>query len=229
MGRTQCSISFFRLITDHPHAGGENNAWDVDGIAQAGPSPRGWGELPAISTHGGCRRTIPTRVGRTAPSSSTPRRTPDHPHAGGENNQVDSLTFHQPGPSPRGWGEPHPRRHRASPDRTIPTRVGRTHGGKRHYRRPADHPHAGGENFVGAFIGCALSGPSPRGWGEHVPYLSGTIPIRTIPTRVGRTRPAKQKPGDRTDHPHAGGENDWLIKYGQCIYGPSPRGWGELH
>ena len=111
---------------DHPHAGGENWMCSATGILCIGPSPRGWGELrraPLSSSH---FRTIPTRVGRTVGLVRRPLRTPDHPHAGGENLFPFCQLVVASGPSPRGWGERQAAHERIPPGRTIPTRVGRT-------------------------------------------------------------------------------------------------------
>ncbi len=66
---------------------------------------------------------------------------------------------------------------------------------------------------------CQRGGPRRRGGAEFC--------VRTIPTRVGRTRCRNHEPPSTTDHPHAGGENVALpgcVTFGP---GPSPRGWGE--
>ena len=52
------------------------------------------------------QRTIPTHVGRTAPTVQTPANFPDHPHARGENQQDGPEKSALGGPSPRTWGEP---------------------------------------------------------------------------------------------------------------------------
>ena len=72
------------------------------------------------------RRTIPTRVGRTADSTRYAEDPPDHPHAGGENVVFDVEEEDLFGPSPRGWGELERIEEVSHPARTIPTRVGRT-------------------------------------------------------------------------------------------------------
>ncbi len=158
--------------------------------------------------------------------SGFPRRA-DHPHAGGENNPHPRHAHRRAGPSPRGWGEQQAFGGIGRELRTIPTRVGRTRIlNSRLIIRP-DHPHAGGENSqdVGPCHGCA--GPSPRGWGERLVGEASANPVRTIPTRVGRTRVRDRRPGRCSDHPHAGGENDHVQRRDVPESGPSPRGWGE--
>ena len=72
----------------------------------AGPSPREWGKRVqgAGLEEGG--RTIPTRVGKTAPRSISTAQTADHPHASGENVQTGRMEGLETGPSPREWGKP---------------------------------------------------------------------------------------------------------------------------
>ncbi len=193
-----------------------------------GPSPRGWGErVPGISKNG-VNRTIPTRVGRTPPVCRTRFRTPDHPHAGGENANDKARFSASGGPSPRGWGELPPESIESQKARTIPTRVGRTSPAPRPNRESADHPHAGGENDPNRHIVHRGHGPSPRGWGEQRHPLRPALEVRTIPTRVGRTPPWPPASRRETDHPHAGGENASTLACSSSAAGPSPRGWGEL-
>ena len=172
-------------------------------------------------------RTIPTRVGRTPRLVKLVTGHTDHPHAGGENIILITPTARGAGPSPRGWGERMGAGRVYALGRTIPTRVGRTRNIQPPCGSSSDHPHAGGENARLALQFHADGGPSPRGWGE----LSGSHAItdrtRTIPTRVGRTRPPCHHALDRTDHPHAGGENAEPKMRAFLLPGPSPRGWGE--
>ena len=192
---------------DHPHAGGENFPREWEHFRRHGPSPRGWGEPALAATPIGRRRTIPTRVGRTPSSSSCPTRTPDHPHAGGENILPCPALGAELGPSPRGWGEPSGGAPKAQPIRTIPTRVGRTWPTARNSLASKDHPHAGGENYASMRWGDAPAGPSPRGWGELFARIRCQHGLRTIPTRVGRTSAELSLSAQQMDHPHAGGEN----------------------
>src|ERR1035437_3854092 len=112
--------------SDHPHAGGEHMRVDYHVLAQDGPSPRGWGALPANDASGMNPRTIPTRVGSTTEKVAAPRDPSDHPHAGGEHNHIPTAMGMVSGPSPRGWGARFQRETPALLFRTIPTRVGST-------------------------------------------------------------------------------------------------------
>ncbi len=100
-------------------------------------------------------------------AQSLPIAGPDHPHAGGENLPVWLRDAQIAGPSPRGWGELAEDLSEADPDRTIPTRVGRTDVRDAEFVGFADHPHAGGENRMPFGRRFAWFGPSPRGWGEQ--------------------------------------------------------------
>ena len=172
-------------------------------------------------------RTIPTRVGRTSELGTRNQRNSDHPHAGGENLAFALDQQALPGPSPRGWGEHWFKTGGSISPRTIPTRVGRTKRLVVNVPVGPDHPHAGGENQPRQSGVLSLRGPSPRGWGERKMILLIMTPMRTIPTRVGRTRPPHRARLGRTDHPHAGGENASASPRPPWSNGPSPRGWGE--
>ena len=166
VGRTTLSQWYHKLITDHPHAGGENALMFPSSISDAGPSPRGWGELGGVIAGLEVARTIPTRVGRTLTRCMrcTPRT--DHPHAGGENSPRPAASPATGGPSPRGWGERPTSPTWSCWGRTIPTRVGRTIRPSLTPCMYTDHPHAGGENSRVRQARARESGPSPRGWGE---------------------------------------------------------------
>ena len=174
-----------------------------------------------------CERTIPTRVGRTCAALRASPRAADHPHAGGENMLAGVSVLGLPGPSSRGWGERCSIQNRRSSPRTIPTRVGRTGGRRARFQLGPDHPHAGGENESLDGCGSSASGPSPRGWGEHMAVVVAAVVNRTIPTRVGRTSFFVAVFHRFTDHPHAGGENLIPTMILNTLPGPSPRGWGE--
>ncbi len=169
-----------------------------------------------------------TQVGRTGSSLSIVPRSPDHPHVGGENVNSSHLTQYGYGPSPRGWGERNPHHRRRPVGRTIPTWVGRTRYAYTQATTTTDHPHVGGENAIGALIGVAFGGPSPRGWGEHRQKTDQRGSDRTIPTWVGRTGRSWPTRAVASDHPHVGGENRSVAALSMARRGPSPRGWGEL-
>ena len=173
-------------------------------------------------------RTIPTRVGRTTQAMSGSAGSTDHPHARGENSRWSEFPAGLFGPSPRAWGERRRLKRIRRPDRTIPTRVGRTPLDSPTPDQYPDHPHARGENSEWRRTEPCLNGPSPRAWGEPSAAATEARTRRTIPTRVGRTQSAHALPALFPDHPHARGENQVLRSPNLKSSGPSPRAWGEL-
>ena len=75
-------------------------------------------------------------------------------------------------------------------------------------------------------VASADYGPSPRGWGALGVGSEAYMAVRTIPTRVGRTKTVVLKELLIADHPHAGGEHKLIIGQHVPMFGPSPRGWG---
>src|SRR5271157_2375097 len=128
-------------------------------------------------------------------------RLPPFPRAWGEH------CFLSAGPSPRAWGELILRSRKCSLLRTIPTRVGRTNCWILHLDADTDHPHACGENNAVTLGNISEDGPSPRAWGERSAVTQFRRELRTIPTRVGRTRARAPSRGGPADHPHARGDN----------------------
>jgi len=192
--------------TGHPHAGGE-----IVGVAFArrrvsGPSPRGWGNLGVCCVPAFFARAIPTRVGKSIGGDGDGRNSAGHPHAGGEINNRERADIALHGPSPRGWGNLDPLGESGRDLRAIPTRVGKSLRAAIPVVAVAGHPHAGGEIMFSRIRGIAVSGPSPRGWGNQLPHVSRRAPLRAIPTRVGKSIFLRQAAGIESGHPHAGGE-----------------------
>ena len=73
----------------------------------------------------------------------------------------------------------------------------------------------------------SILGPSPRVWGKPRFLRRPAAGIRTIPTRVGKTRNLFSGGIADTDHPHACGENRGNQFYQNAPSGPSPRVWGK--
>ena len=91
--------------------------------------------------------------------------------------------------------------------RFTPTRVGKTPAAEANYQVDAVHPHACGENGLGAGAGDAATGSPPRVWGKR------------LSARAGDPR--------RTVHPHACGENATLPATIPSQGGSPPRVWGK--
>src|SRR6185503_18050340 len=86
VGRTAFGLVGNALISDHPHASGENKTRRGRNPREFGPSPREWGEPKSDFMTRFKTRTIPTRVGRTSTPTARARVKSDHPHASGENS-----------------------------------------------------------------------------------------------------------------------------------------------
>ena len=72
------------IFSDHPHARGDYTIGDQLWVRECGPSPRAWGLRISRCNGDVITRTIPTRVGITAPGSPCSRQQSDHPHARGD-------------------------------------------------------------------------------------------------------------------------------------------------
>jgi len=131
------------------------------------------------------------------------------------------------GPSPRAWGKHDEGRGGRRQVRTIPTRVGKTSDRHAARLRLPDHPHARGENSSVCGLKSSETGPSPRAWGKPIAAKRRCLSGRTIPTRVGKTRPRRRLAACRSDHPHARGENGLPGLPLTLADGPSPRPWGK--
>ncbi len=153
---------------------------------------------------------------------------PGHPHAGGEIGYWGDSWKDSRGPSPRGWGNQGLRIMLTAGLRAIPTRVGKSTNGPSPVRTHAGHPHAGGEISPKADAHSAENGPSPRGWGNPGLCRGWLVEPRAIPTRVGKSSPAAGRRSRTAGHPHAGGEIVPRKLSPAPLYGPSPRGWGNL-
>ena len=189
VGKTLFNPRFDLILPGHPHAGGENFCGEPKNKDKSGPSPRGWGKHAPTVSQVRALRAIPTRVGKTESWTVTNDEKSGHPHAGGENDEEAQPEDGWGGPSPRGWGKHNRRFLTLSRLRAIPTRVGKTFSEDAFDPENPGHPHAGGENPARCSGEVIHGGPSPRGWGKRSVADSSVLPLRAIPTRVGKTRP----------------------------------------
>jgi len=111
--------------------------------------------------------------------------------------------------------------------RNIPTRVGKTHRRVCPSARYPEHPHARGENWIKAKIQPSRRGTSPRAWGKRFFLRQWRQQCRNIPTRVGKTLCSSGRQCERTEHPHARGENRNVLDKSKRKLGTSPRAWGK--
>src|SRR5204863_9794022 len=89
----------------------------------------------------------------------------------------------------------------------FPPLLGKPYDGERLMSKLPDHPHACGENREALAGTHRRIGPSPRVWGKLDRIQTNPDRTRTIPTRVGKTKP---------------GQHIWISRHG-----PSPRVWGK--
>ena len=146
-------------------------------------------------------------MGKTSLRSVVRWMSTDHPHTHGENfHQLFCLALF-PGPSPHAWGKLIGKKFLIFSPRTIPTRMGKTFTVSPAVSDNSDHPHTHGENGVNGNLTRARLGPSPHAWGKRQGYATDSIPIRTIPTRMGKTNRRMYYSTEFSDHPHTHGEN----------------------
>ena len=152
----------------HPHVGGEITALVLRGASSGGPSPRGWGNPVERFTRDGCKRAIPTWVGKSTAFREADAIASGHPHVGGEISLEPPAKRLPPGPSPRGWGNLAGWMSKVALTRAIPTWVGKSLNLTAESSSPAGHPHVGGEITALVLRAASSGGPSPRGWGNPV-------------------------------------------------------------
>ena len=212
----------------HPHACGEYAQSVSMARMHIGSSPRVWGIPSRVSSRGGPRRFIPTRVGNTWGSRPCGHPRSVHPHACGEYVEEVIEPVHGLGSSPRVWGIRDTAPEQPVMTRFIPTRVGNTAGGGLFHRFSSVHPHACGEYSAARLMALCKHGSSPRVWGIlplSPPAFKGR---RFIPTRVGNTEYPPNPMLTPPVHPHACGEYSTGLPSQMWSYGSSPRVWGIL-
>ncbi len=227
VGTTLHPATIPTLSSVHPHARGDNPPPPIDIDWIFGPSPRAWGQPARPSFRRAPARSIPTRVGTTAPALRPGRGSSVHPHARGDNARGPGPRRSGVGPSPRAWGQRPSRSVRRARHRSIPTRVGTTLLPSSHQLPATVHPHARGDNRLERMESKIDAGPSPRAWGQRQRRGERLAGERSIPTRVGTTRSPRRPPRFRSVHPHARGDNCSVARTPSGLNGPSPRAWGQ--
>ena len=171
----------------HPHARGEHISTQFHVASFTGSSPRPWGTPPKTLSSIFTIRFIPTPVGNTSHSTTSPGFKTVHPHARGEHFGINPFAMISAGSSPRPWGT----QRRGGQDHAlpgfIPTPVGNTWPGWARTGRPPVHPHARGEHVSPGIYKNIDDGSSPRPWGtrQEPEYFQSLF--RFIPTPVGNT------------------------------------------
>ena len=85
VGKTLHPLADRALLSEHPHARGENVVTDTDYTSPNGTSPRTWGKHEPPGPRFLSRRNIPTHVGKTRLPWPPASQGTEHPHARGEN------------------------------------------------------------------------------------------------------------------------------------------------
>ena len=166
VGKTHTATWAARRFPVHPHACGENSAFDDLRRRLFGSPPRVWGKRPPSRSIRFFRRFTPTRVGKTDTPTPPSSGLPVHPHACGENSKITPCAFRPCGSPPRVWGKRYLCRCPSRRRRFTPTRVGKTSATKFGCRRNSVHPHACGENIPTGLEIEISSGSPPRVWGK---------------------------------------------------------------
>ena len=217
----------FGAVRVHPRVGGETRSSPKTTTRMAGPSPRGRGNRERRDCSGNSRRSIPAWAGKPTSHGSrvSPKRV--HPRVGGETDGAARHLRLGRGPSPRGRGNPPPRRRAAGHLRSIPAWAGKP---SRRQCRPHwswVHPRVGGETPIDGDTVTETYGPSPRGRGnrERTGRSAGTR--WSIPAWAGKPCCSCCCLAVKAVHPRVGGETvcDGVTRLCHC--GPSPRGRGN--
>ena len=106
-GQTSMGHPTVMAISDHPRACGANREAFRAGTLHVGSSPRMRGKPSRSRFVLTGRRIIPAHAGQTSGLRLQSRGLSDHPRACGANNQVQALTAHCGGSSPRMRGKRH--------------------------------------------------------------------------------------------------------------------------
>src|SRR2546421_468830 len=90
------------------------------------------------------------------------------------------------------------------------------------------HPHARGDDAVGASDDELAYGSPPRPWGRWGTREDARRSPRFTPTPVGTIHAPRASPARNTVHPHARGDDQDNPSYAEVIDGSPPRPWGRL-
>jgi len=167
VGKTAVGVSVGGLVSEHPHARGENAPGLLQWLPVVGTSPRAWGKPLSFRFSLSRLRNIPTRVGKTPPWPKQYHPMSEHPHARGENLGGLAFMLDKFGTSPRAWGKLTQGDRARFGVRNIPTRVGKTIRCAERCGAVMEHPHARGENEKHDVSQHDSAGTSPRAWGKH--------------------------------------------------------------
>ena len=109
----------------------------------------------------------------------------------------------------------------------TPTPVGKTRGQDTLWNADTVHPHACGENYTIRSAKVSAHGSPPRLWGKLVCLTVLMSYCRFTPTPVGKTANNSDIAAPLPVHPHACGENLFVILLFFGVFGSPPRLWGK--
>ena len=185
MGTSSSEMYGYGSLEDHPHAYGDKNQVQRNGLQYIGSSPRVWGQVFKTISKRSNSRIIPTRMGTSKNRSNENSQRQDHPHAYGDKCLRLSVNARTAGSSPRVWGQVLLVLFCFVSLRIIPTRMGTRYADYLLRTAGKDHPHAYGDKW---YTSCANNfglGSSPRVWGQVTILVAYVVWKRIIPTRMG--------------------------------------------
>ena len=173
------------------------------------------------------RRPIPTRVGEPhgyAHGQGLPRA---YPHACGGTNRGNAIAERRWGLSPRVWGNHARVEGLPGADGPIPTRVGEPVKKLTGLSSFGAYPHACGGTTDCVSAHPSRWGLSPRVWGNPNASARLASPLGPIPTRVGEPWCGLKTFFWTGAYPHACGGTCMWSSVRRCMWGLSPRVWGN--
>ncbi len=213
---------------DHPRVGGGTCRATRLRRPPVGPSPRGRGNHQRDPARRHSDGTIPAWAGEPSGAPTGRIRRGDHPRVGGGTIGNNRSKIRDEGPSPRGRGNPSVVGSKAAASGTIPAWAGEPRRVVMRNSYVRDHPRVGGGTHEGAPPPKDVKGPSPRGRGNpQVPVIAALDP-GTIPAWAGEPRPSGLPCAGCRDHPRVGGGTQCRAERDRPVWGPSPRGRGNL-
>ena len=151
----------------------------------------------------------------------------DHPHAYGDKCVSLHCRSDYLGSSPRVWGQViHPFCEICMIG-IIPTRMGTRVVNQLRHSLHKDHPHAYGDKSSFYPYFTAVTGSSPRVWGQGLTEWERLLNVGIIPTRMGTRNQKNTQTFFLRDHPHAYGDKSIVDGQTSGNSGSSPRVWGQ--
>ena len=194
-----------RIGWDHPRSRGVYYAGGAGAGLRLGSSPLARG-LRAVDSPAPPRlRIIPARAGFTAPSSSTPTESPDHPRSRGVYSRTDRGLTSRVGSSPLARGLQRGPRSWSAVVRIIPARAGFTSHGLFPFCVFGDYPRSRGVYGRSSPTTLSTEGSSPLARGLLGLKRAYKSRSRIIPARAGFTRAAGRARLVDEDHPRSRG------------------------